>query len=79
MLDTDVYDEVLGVSDDAAVQHARALARYEGMLVGISAGAACAAALEVARRLGPGRVVATVFPDSGERYLTTNLYEAAGI
>jgi cysteine synthase A len=79
VLETSMYDEVITVSDEDAVQHTRALARYEGMLVGISAGAACAAAIDVGRRLPPGSVVATVFPDTGERYLTTNLFEAAGI
>ena len=59
--------------------HARALARHEGLLVGISSGAACAAAIEVARRLGTGAVVLTVFSDTGERYLTTELFNAEGI
>jgi cysteine synthase len=47
--------------------------------VGISSGAACFTALRVAERLGPGKLVATVFPDTGERYLTTNLFQAEGI
>ena len=76
VLNTSLYDEVITVADDDAVAHARALARHEGMLVGASAGAACAAAIAVARRLPSGSIVATVFPDSGERYLTTNLFEA---
>jgi len=79
ILNTAVYDEVLAVTDDEAVKHSRALARYEGLLVGISAGAACAAAIDVARRLGRGAVVVTIFPDTGERYLTTNLFHAEGI
>lgn len=78
-LDTKVYDEIVEVSDEDATQHARRLAREEGLLVGISSGAACCAALQIARRLGPGKVVATVFSDTGERYLTTDLFQAEGI
>jgi cysteine synthase A len=62
------------VTDDVAAAHTRALARHEGHLVGISSGANCAAAIEVARGLGRGAVVLTVFCDTGERYLTTNLF-----
>jgi cysteine synthase len=79
ILNTAVYDEVLAVADDDAVKFTRALARFEGLLVGISSGAACAAAIAVARRLGRGSVVLTVFPDTGERYLTTELFQAEGI
>ncbi len=79
ILDTTVYDEVIAVADTEAVKLARALARFEGLLVGISSGAACAAAIGVARRLGRGAVVLTVFPDTGERYLTTDLFHAEGI
>ena len=79
ILNTQVYDEVVAVSDADAVRHARALARYEGLLVGISSGAACAAAIGVARRLGRKSVVVTVFPDTGERYLTTSLFHAEGV
>ncbi|MGH7894255.1 MAG: cysteine synthase A [Candidatus Binatia bacterium] len=79
ILDTSVLDEVIRISDDVAAAHARALARHEGHLVGISAGANCAAAIEVARRLGKGAVVLTVFCDTGERYLTTDLFRAEGI
>ena len=79
VLNVRIYDEVIRIADDVAVAHARALARYEGHLVGISAGANCAAALQVARRLGKGAVVLTVFCDTGERYLTTGLFTAEGI
>jgi len=79
ILNTAVYDEVIAVSDADAIKHTRALARYEGLLVGISSGAACAAAIQVARRLGRKSVVLTVFPDTGERYLTTDLFHAEGI
>ena len=77
VLDTGVYDEVVTVGDETAADTARALARHEGLLVGISSGAACAAALDVARRLGPGSAVLTVFPDTGERYLTTPVFAGA--
>jgi cysteine synthase A len=79
VLNTRVYDQVLTVSDEEAVTHTRALARYEGLLVGVSSGANCAAAIRVARKLGRGAVVLTVFCDTGERYLTTDLFHAEGI
>ncbi len=78
-LDSKVYDEIIAVSDDDAANHSRRLARQEGMLVGISSGANCCAALKIARRLGKGKVVVTFFCDTGERYLTTDLFEAEGI
>ncbi|MGH7907284.1 MAG: cysteine synthase A [Candidatus Binataceae bacterium] len=78
-LDAKVYDEVIQVSDEDATLYARRLAREEGLLVGISSGATCCAALEVARRLGPGNIIVTVFCDTGERYLTTDLFQAEGI
>ena len=78
-LNTEIYDEVLTVSDEEATQYTRALARYEGLLVGISSGANCAAAIRVARRLGGRAVVLTIFCDTGERYLTTPLFQAEGI
>lgn len=78
-LDTRVYDEVITVSDEEATTYSRRLAREEGLLVGISSGAVCCAALQVARRLGRGKLVATIFCDTGERYLTTDLFQAEGI
>ncbi|MBV8775392.1 MAG: cysteine synthase A [Deltaproteobacteria bacterium] len=78
-LDTMVYDEVMAIGDDEATLYSRRLAREEGLLVGISSGANCSAALQVAKRLGPGKVVVVVFPDTGERYLTTDLFQAEGI
>jgi cysteine synthase len=78
-LDTSVYDEIIAVSDEDATLYSRRLAREEGILVGISSGANCCAALQVAKRLGKGKVVAVVFCDTGERYLTTDLFQAEGI
>jgi cysteine synthase A len=68
ILDRSVIDEVLLVRDDEAFETCRALARKEGLLVGGSSGVAAAAALRVARRLGPGGTVVTIFPDGAERY-----------
>jgi cysteine synthase A len=75
ILDTSVYDEVVQVSDEEAFQWARRLAKEEGILVGISSGAAVAAATRIARRLGEGKKVVAVIPSNGERYLTTALYQ----
>jgi cysteine synthase len=78
-LDTRIYDEIIAVGDEEATLYSRRLAREEGLLVGISSGAACCAALQIAKRLGRGKIVATVFCDTGERYLTTDLFQAEGI
>jgi cysteine synthase len=79
VLDTTIYDAVIRVTDSEATTYTRRLAREEGMLVGISSGAACIAALQVARRLGKGKTVLAIFCDAGERYLTTELFQAEGI
>ena len=79
VLNTAIYDEVLTIADEEATAFARRLAREEGILVGVSSGAACAAAIRIARRLGRGKTVLTVFCDMGERYLTTDLFQAEGI
>ena len=79
VLDTTIYDEVIRVTDEEAAIYTRRLAREEGILVGISSGAACAAALQVAHRLGKGKTVLAIFCDAGERYLTTDLFQAEGI
>ena len=76
VLDMTLVDEVITVTHDAAAIVARRLAREEGLLVGISSGAAMWAALEVARRdENRGKLVVVVLPDSGERYLSTWLFE----
>ena len=79
VLDRSVYGEDITVTDEQATTFARRIAREEGMMVGISSGANCWAAVEIANRLGPGKTVATVFCDTGERYLTTDLFQAEGI
>jgi cysteine synthase A len=75
ILNRKIYDEIIQVTNEDAAETSRRLAREEGLLVGISSGAACWAALQVAAKLGKGRRVVTVFPDVGERYLTTGLFE----
>ncbi|HEX9103404.1 MAG TPA: cysteine synthase A [Polyangia bacterium] len=75
VLDRKIYDEKVPVSDDAAIATARALAQKEGLFVGISAGATFAAALEVAKRAPAGSVLVAMLPDTGERYLSTPLFE----
>src|SRR6185503_18162528 len=77
--DRRVVDEILQVNDGDAAETTRRIAREEGILVGISSGANTFAALQVARRLGKGKVVLTVFCDTGERYLTTEVFRAEGI
>jgi cysteine synthase A len=70
----DNVDEIVQVSDDEALEAARALSREEGILAGISSGAAMFVALEVARRAGSGKLVAVILPDTGERYMSTDLF-----
>ncbi len=74
ILNTGIYNEVITVSDDDAVYMTRSLARDEGVFAGISSGAAAWAALKVAKRLGRGRRVVVIFPDRGDRYLSTGLF-----
>lgn len=75
VLDTDVYDEVIRITNEEAFETSREVARKDGILGGISSGAAIAAAKQVARKLGKGKKVVTVLPSNGERYLSTPLYE----
>ena len=75
MLDQSVYDDIAIITDDEAVETAKRLAREEGILCGISGGTNTAAALRLAKKLGPGKTVVTVLADTGERYFTTPLFE----
>ncbi|GIO03913.1 cysteine synthase A [Brevibacillus laterosporus] len=74
ILDTSIYDEILPIENEAAFETARRVAREEGILGGISSGAAISAALDVASRLGKGKKVVVIIPSNGERYLSTPLY-----
>lgn len=74
VLNQGVIDRIIQVSDEDAIRTARELARKEGILSGISSGAALWAAIEVAEELGSGKVVVVVLPDTGERYLSTDLF-----
>lgn len=74
-LDTDIYDEIIRVGTEEAFDFARRAAKEEGILGGISSGAAIFAALQVAKELGKGKKVLAIIPSNGERYLSTPLYQ----
>ncbi|MCM3457102.1 cysteine synthase A [Heyndrickxia oleronia] len=74
-LNREIYDEIIHVGTEEAFEASRRVAREEGILGGISAGAAIHAALKVASELGKGKKVVAIIPDNGERYLSTNLYQ----
>lgn len=74
ILDQGIYDEVIVVSDEEALQTARDLASKEGLMCGVSSGTNVAAAKRLAKKLGPGKTVVTVLPDTGERYFSTPLF-----
>lgn len=75
VLDTTVYDEIIKVENEQAFEYARRAAKEEGVLGGISSGAAIYAALETAKKLGKGKKVLAIIPSNGERYLSTPLYQ----
>jgi cysteine synthase A len=72
VLNRDVYDELIAVRDEDAIETAKQITRREGLLVGISAGANVFASVQIAKRLGEGKRVVTILPDTGERYLSVN-------
>lgn len=75
-LDTKIYDEVIAVENEAAFETGRKIARNEGVLVGISSGAAVWAAIQLAKRPeNKGKVIVALLPDTGERYLSTPMFE----
>lgn len=78
VLNTKVYDEIIKIDNEEAFEHARRAGREEGVLCGISSGAAIAAALKIAKELGKGKKVLAILPDNGERYLSTALYQFEG-
>lgn len=74
VLNSEIIDRIIPVEYEDAKQTARSLAREEGILCGVSSGAICWAALQIARELGEGKRVVAVLPDLGERYLSTDVY-----
>ncbi|MBD7909500.1 cysteine synthase A [Sporosarcina gallistercoris] len=75
VLDTDIYDEITQVTNDESYEYARKLAKEEGILGGVSSGAAVFAALKAAKELGKGKTVVAILASNGERYLSTPLYQ----
>ncbi|MBT2583856.1 cysteine synthase A [Planococcus sp. ISL-109] len=75
VLNTEIYDEIMQVSNEQSYDTARKTAREEGILGGVSSGAAIYAALELAKRLGKGKKILAILPSNGERYLSTPLYQ----
>ncbi len=75
ILDQQIYSDICIVSDEEALDVARQLARKEGLMCGVSSGTNVAAALRLARKLGEGKTVVTILPDTGERYFSTALFE----
>jgi len=75
VLDREVYDQLLSVDDDRAIEVSRELAHKEGIFTGISSGATLATALEIAETAPDGSVILAMLPDTGERYLSTPLFE----
>ena len=75
LLNMDIYDEICIVTDEEAIRTSQELASKEGIMCGISSGTNVAAALKLARKLGPGKTVVTVLPDTAERYFSTPLFE----
>ncbi len=78
VLNRELIDEVITVEDQEAYEMAKRLSREEGIFAGLSCGAACVAALKVAKSLGTGKTVVVIFPDSGERYLSIEPYFNVG-
>ena len=75
ILNTKIYDDIYIVTDEEAIQTAKDLARLEGLMCGISSGTNVAAARKLAKKLGPGKTVVTILPDTAERYFSTPLFE----
>ncbi len=75
-LNQEIYDDLYIVSDHVAIQTAKDLAQKEGIMCGISSGTNVAAAIALAKKLGPGKTVVTILPDTAERYFSTPLFEA---
>lgn len=74
-LNTEIYEDICVISDEEALETSRRLAREEGLLCGISSGSNVAAAIRLAKKLGKGKTVVTILPDTGERYFSTELFK----
>ncbi|MBQ9927003.1 MAG: cysteine synthase A [Lachnospiraceae bacterium] len=75
VLNQQIYEDIAIISDEEALQTAKDLARYEGIMCGISSGTNVAAALRLAKKLGKGKTVVTILPDTAERYFSTPLFQ----
>ncbi|MDD6989872.1 cysteine synthase A [Ruminococcus sp.] len=75
VLNTQIYEDICIITDDEAIQTSKNLARKEGLMCGISSGTNVAAAIKLAKKLGKGKTVVTVLPDTAERYFSTPLFE----
>ena len=75
ILNTEIYEDICIITDEEAIQTSKDLARYEGLMCGISSGTNVAAAIKLAKKLGKGKTVVTVLPDTAERYFSTPLFE----
>ena len=76
ILHQDVYQDIVIVTDEEALATARELAAKEGLMCGITGGTNVAAALRMAKKLGKGKTVVTILPDTAERYFSTELFDA---
>ena len=75
VLNTQIYEDICIITDEEAIQTSKDLARKEGLMCGISSGTNVAAAIKLAKKLGKGKTVVTVLPDTAERYFSTPLFE----
>jgi cysteine synthase A len=75
ILNQKIYDDIYIVTDEEAIDVSRRLAREEGIMCGISSGTNVAAAVKLAKKLGPGKTVVTILPDTAERYFSTPLFD----
>ena len=75
ILNTNIYEEICIITDEEAIETSKGLAKYEGLMCGISSGTNVAAAIKMAKKLGKGKTVVTILPDTAERYFSTPLFE----
>ena len=75
ILNQNIYDDVCIITDEEALETSKALAKEEGLMCGISSGTNVAAAIKLAKKLGKGKTVVTILPDTAERYFSTPLFD----